>query len=100
MPYVTAPVASYLLSLADEVDIVVPRTERGYHPLCAAYTRGCIGPIARRLADGRLSMIDLVNDVQVRVVPYEELALFGNPDRLLANVNTPADYESIEANQP
>ena len=100
MPYVAAPLLRHLLELTAGADLVVPRTERGYHPLCAAYTRGCIGPIARRLADGRLSMIDLVNDVQVRVVPYEELALFGNPDRLLANVNTPADYESIEANQP
>ena len=100
MSYLLAPLLRHLLELTAGADLVVPQTERGYHPLCAAYTRVCIGPIARRLANGRLAMIDLVNDVQVRVVPYEELARFGNPDRLLANVNTPADYESIEANQP
>src|SRR5437016_6371717 len=33
MPYITAPFAAYLLSLAADAEIVVPRTERGYHPL-------------------------------------------------------------------
>jgi len=32
-----------------------------------------------------------------RIVPSEELDLFGNRHRLLANVNTPVEYEEIEA---
>src|SRR5574339_1308675 len=41
MPFVTAQLLRHLLALTSEADAVVPRTERGYHPLCAAYTRAC-----------------------------------------------------------
>ena len=36
---------------------------------------------------------------RTRVVPVEEMRRFGDPDRLLANVNTPADYADLEAVQ-
>jgi molybdopterin-guanine dinucleotide biosynthesis protein A len=101
MPFLSAPLLRHLLTLADGaagVDIVVPRTERGYHPLCAVYTRACLEPIARRLADGRLTLVALLDDVRVRVVTAEALAAFGDPDRLLANVNTPLEYRNIVAN--
>jgi molybdenum cofactor guanylyltransferase len=99
MPFVSAHVIAHLLSLAGEADIVVPRSERGYHPLCAVYSRACLEPVAARLADGHLKMLDLLAAVRVREVPAEELRRFGDPDRLLANVNTPADYAGLEALQ-
>ena len=70
----------------------MPQSERGYHPLCAVYTRACLAPAAARLADGRLKMRELLDEVRTRVVPLEDIRRFGDPDRLLANVNTPADY--------
>ena len=99
MPYVTAPFIAYLFSLASEVDIVVPQTERGYHPLCAVYTRACLEPVAVRLADRRLAMHDLVAAMRRRVVTAEEIDRFGDRYRLLANVNTPAEYAGLEALQ-
>jgi molybdopterin-guanine dinucleotide biosynthesis protein A len=99
MPYVTAPFAAYLLSLADAADVVVPRTDRGYHPLCAAYRRTCVEPIGRRLADGRFRMMEIFSDVRVREVSAGELDRFGDRDRLLANVNTPAELADLEASQ-
>ena len=99
MPYLSAVLLRHLLALTDSADAVVPRTEDGYHPLCAAYTRACIEPIARRLADGRLKMTDLFDDVRIRIVTAEEIEAFGDRHRLLANVNTPAAYSSIEANK-
>jgi molybdopterin-guanine dinucleotide biosynthesis protein A len=99
MPYLSTPFAAYLLSLAAEADIVVPQSERGYHPLCAVYTRACLEPAAARLADRRLKMRELVSSMRTRVVPVDEIRQFGDPDRLLANVNTPADYADLEALQ-
>ena len=75
------------------------RSDRGYHPLCAVYTRGCLEPAAARIADRRLKMSELVAGMRTRVVPIEDIRRFGDPDRLLANVNTPADYAGIEALQ-
>ena len=99
MPYVTAPLVAYLLSLACHADIVVPKTERGYHPLCAVYTRACLAPVTARLGARRLRMRDLVDEMPTRVVTAEEIDRFGNRHMLLANVNTPADYAGLEALQ-
>jgi molybdenum cofactor guanylyltransferase len=95
MPFVTAPLVTHLLTLSATADLVVPRTERGYHPLCAVYRRTCLDAVARRLADRRLKMTDMFSDVRVREVSGEELALFGDDHRLLANVNTPADFADL-----
>jgi molybdenum cofactor guanylyltransferase len=46
MPFVHARLLQHLIALTSEADAVVPRTERGYHPLCAAYTRACQPAIA------------------------------------------------------
>jgi molybdopterin-guanine dinucleotide biosynthesis protein A len=37
--------------------------------------------------------------LRMRVVPVEKMRRSGDPDRLLANVNTPADYADLEAVQ-
>jgi molybdopterin-guanine dinucleotide biosynthesis protein A len=99
MPHVTAPFAAYLLDLARAVDVVVPRTERGWHPLAAVYTRGCLDAVVQRLADRRLTIRDLFADVRTRVVTGDEIDRFGDRHRLLANVNTPAEYAGLEALQ-
>jgi molybdopterin-guanine dinucleotide biosynthesis protein A len=99
MPFVTAALAAYLLMLAGEADAVVPRTDGGYHPLCAVYRRACLPAVERRLAERRLKMLDLLHDLRVREVTADDLGRFGNCDRLLANVNTPAEFASLEALQ-
>ena len=99
MPCVDASLVRQLLDLSRDADIVVPCTEDGYHPLCAVYSRACLDAVARRLADRRLKMTDLFSDVRVRVVRAWEIDAFGDRHRLLANVNTPADYAGLEALQ-
>jgi molybdopterin-guanine dinucleotide biosynthesis protein A len=85
-----------VLALTPEADAVVPRTERGYHRLCAAYTRACQPAIAVRLDRRQIRMVDFRADVRVRVVCGDELAALGNHHRLLANINTPAEYEGLD----
>ena len=97
MPFVTASLLEHLLALTAEADAVVPRTERGYHPLCAAYTRACQPAIAAHLEARRLRMTDFFEEVRVRVVSAAELDALGDRHRLLANVNTPAEYDAIVA---
>lgn len=97
MPHVTAPLLAHLLALTAEADMVVPRTEHGYHPLCAAYTAACRPAVQRRLARGHLRLRDLMDDVRVRVVEEDEIAAFGENGQLLANVNTQAELAAIES---
>jgi molybdopterin-guanine dinucleotide biosynthesis protein A len=97
MPFVTAELLRHLIALTRDADAVVPWTERGYHPLCAAYTRACRPAIGARLRERRLEMIGLFEDIRIRAVTTGELDAFGDHRRLLANVNTPADYHEIGA---
>jgi molybdopterin-guanine dinucleotide biosynthesis protein A len=110
MPFVTAAFAERLIALAGAGDgppaVVVPVTGRGYHPLCAVYKKACRTLVARHLAARRLALKDLLNEMStshdgalVRAVTGRELEAFGDPGRLLANVNTPAEYEELEALQ-
>jgi len=99
MPYISGRLLRHLAAMAAGADAVVPRTDRGYHPLCAVYTRACVEPIARRLAERRLKMSDLFEDLRVRIVDAEELRSFGDVRRLLSNINTPADHQELEALQ-
>ena len=96
MPFVTERLLRHLLALTPGADAVVPRTERGYHPLCAAYTRACQPAIAAHLARGQLRMVEFLADVRVRVVGGDELAALGDHHRLLANINTPAEYDGLD----
>lgn len=106
MPFVTAPLLADMAARAERqpgVQAVVPRTKRGYHPLCAVYTRGCRPLISRHLADKRLKLVELIERLErsdhgsVLPVTEPELEVFGDPARLLANVNTPGEYEELEA---
>ena len=96
MPFVTAGFLESLLSLSESVDAVVPRTERGYHPLCAVYRRTCHPAVIRRLVERRLKLLDLFEDLSVHVVDQEHVAMFGG-ERLLTNVNTPDELHELEA---
>ena len=99
MPYLDGRFAEYLLSLAGDAAVVVPRTDRGYHPLCAVYTRACLEPVAARLAKRQLALLGLFTDVPTRIVTAAEMSRFGAPSRLLANVNTPDEYAGLDAFQ-
>jgi molybdopterin-guanine dinucleotide biosynthesis protein A len=109
MPFPDPALLAYMIELAGTADIVVPLTERGYHPLCAVYTRACKRPLTerlrrcsepgfdRRLNKRELRMTGLFEDVRVRTIETAELERFGDTARLFANVNTPAEYYELEA---
>jgi molybdopterin-guanine dinucleotide biosynthesis protein A len=99
MPNVTAPFLAHLLGQLDGVDAVVPKTERGYHPLCAVYAQSSRAAVQRRLDQGHLRMQELLADLRIRTVEGPELASFGEPDSLLANVNTQAALDALESQQ-
>jgi molybdopterin-guanine dinucleotide biosynthesis protein A len=100
MPFLTAGFLAFLASLADAEpppDAVVPRTGSGIHPLAAAYRRSCRPRVQALLAEGALAMRGLLDGLRVRDVEPDEIGRFGNPALLLANVNTPADLDHLQA---
>ena len=95
LPYVTTALLSHLIRVCDGMDAAVPRTERGYHPLCAVYAQSCATAVRHRLEHSTLRMRDLLGDLRVRTVEFEELTRYGAPESLLANFNTYADLDAL-----
>lgn len=88
---------AHLLRPLREVDAVVPRSASGAEPLCAAYGPGCLGPIRRAIAARELSMTSFWTELRVLELTPAELAPYGEPARLFANLNGPEDYQAALA---
>jgi molybdopterin-guanine dinucleotide biosynthesis protein A len=94
LPFVTAALLERLateLGTGEPVDAVVPRSRRGLEPLCAAYARRCAPYALARLERGALQVAGLLEDVAVRVLEPDALAVY-DAGALFENVNTPHDH--------
>jgi molybdopterin-guanine dinucleotide biosynthesis protein len=70
-------------------DVALPIVEGHLEPLHAIYGPGCAGPIARLLARGQHSILDLLPLVRVVNVEFDSAAPF-------FNINTPDDWEEAQ----
>jgi molybdenum cofactor guanylyltransferase len=94
MPFVSEALLSYLVEAGHTADIAIPRTARGYEPLCATYSRRCAGELARLIDQRRfrLSDVALIPGLIIRELGPDELAPFGPEETLFFNINTSDDY--------
>jgi molybdopterin-guanine dinucleotide biosynthesis protein A len=96
LPYLHPGLMQRLLDLAAEADGAWVKTPTGAEPLLACYRRHAAPRIRAEIQAGRLKARDLDHVLEIRAVELEELKAFGDPDRLLANINTPDDLSTIE----
>ena len=82
-PLVTPDLLRSLALACKGVDAAVPQTG----PLPGAYRKTALPVLQRRLAEERLSLRDALAELRTRTVELDE--------RLLANVNTPAELERL-----
>ena len=95
MPFLTESFLRHLVRLSEASErstIVMPRTAKGYEPLCAIYTRESAAGIRARLDRGEREAALPPGGVRVIEVGPEELAAFDPHGLLFVNVNTPHDY--------
>ena len=94
MPFVSEPLLAHLIGIGKDVDIAIPRTERGYEPLCATYSRRSAPELRRLLDAGRFRLGDVarIPGLTIREVGRNELSAFGPEEVLFFNLNTPDDH--------
>ena len=94
MPFVSEPLLAYLVEAGHTADIVIPRTARGYEPLCATYTRRTADALMRLVEEKRFALSEVARlpGLTIREIGRDELEPFGPEDVLFFNVNTPDDY--------
>ena len=98
MPFVTPELLRALVEGSAGSDAFLPESDgrRGVEPLCAVYGPACGPAIERQLARDDLRAIGFHADVNVGTLPLERVRVFGDPEVLFFNVNTPADLERAE----
>jgi len=92
MPFLTTELLQALVQI-EGADVVLPRSARGYEPLCAVYAKSCAQMLRDRIVRGELGIVAALDGLRVAEIGPETLAAFDREGRLFANVNTPHDYE-------
>jgi molybdopterin-guanine dinucleotide biosynthesis protein A len=96
MPFLDPNLLRYMIILAREHDVVIPRIGGLPEPLHAIYSKNCLEPIDRLLARGDLKIIDFFSEVRVRYVEEGEVDIFDPQHLSFFNVNTPHDLEEMK----
>jgi molybdopterin-guanine dinucleotide biosynthesis protein A len=95
LPFLSLPLLE-MLTRDSDADLVIPRSARGYEPLCATWSTACAAAIRRRIEGGHLKAALVVEDVRVEEIGPESLAACDPDGLLFVNVNTPHDYEQAQ----
>ena len=93
MPLLQPALLQELIRLAPEASAVVPLHHDRMQPLCAAYSKDCVGPLCACLDRGAYRVTDCVETVSPRYLQPEAWQRF-DPDGLsFLNVNREDDLE-------
>jgi molybdopterin-guanine dinucleotide biosynthesis protein A len=93
LPFVTPELVRSLA--ASVASIALPRVGGRLHPLLARYERSHLPALRESLARGA-PVQETVLALDPLVIGEDELRAFGDPERLLFNVNTSTDLERAE----
>lgn len=96
MPFVEPALLAALRARGEQgdVDAVLPESDgspRGTEPMCAWYSARCVPAIIAALDAGDRRAVAFHDSVRVARLPLAEVQRFGEPARMFANVNAPAD---------
>lgn len=93
LPFASAGLLQYLISLRGGYDVVVPMTKGHPEPLFAVYSKECLNPMKDLLEAGNYRIFDFYPRVRTRPVQGAELFPFDRSGSAFLNVNTPEEYE-------
>jgi len=101
MPFLNKGLISFMVNEANNHDAVIPERDGGLEPLCAIYSKACIGAIKNELLKDNLKVTSFLSSVKTRKVGDKEIAAFDPDGRSFININTPENlrrykYEGTE----
>ncbi len=99
MPFINKSVVQYLIENIDDADVVIPRTKDGLEPLHAIYSKNCVKPIRRMIDEGKSKIVDIYDQVKVKIVDEKDFFRYDPGGESFINVNTPEELRSIRKNE-
>jgi molybdopterin-guanine dinucleotide biosynthesis protein A len=88
MPFLNRDLLCYLIDIAPDFDVVVPRIDGELEPLHAVYSRDCLAPIKELIDKDRLVISQLFRLVKTRYVDKDEIVRFDPRCLSFFNINT------------
>jgi molybdenum cofactor guanylyltransferase len=93
MPFVTGELLAWIAALGEP--LAVPSFGDRLHPLLGLYDASLLEQLKGALKAER-ALQETVAELSPRLIEEGDLKPFGDPERLLFNVNTPEDLEAAE----
>ncbi len=95
MPFVSTELIQCLKSHRTTAsEIVMPRINEQFYPLCALYRTALWQKVKLLLEKGERRLLALVDVCRVQIVARDALTRIDPDLRFLMNINTPQDYQS------
>jgi FdhD protein len=96
LPFLDPDIIRYLCEIrTGDYGAVVPLSKGGREPLHAVYTSACKDIFEDAIQQGERKILDVLDRINIREVPYDELQSAGGQRSSFLNVNTPEEYEGI-----
>lgn len=92
-PFLSVSLLEYMIQICSTFDVVVPRIKNKLEPLCAVYSKICLGPIQGLLEQDKLRISELFSMVKVKYVEEDEINSFDPEHLSFFNINSQADLE-------
>ncbi len=96
MPFVSPRLVRQLAERSAGYDAFVPRHGGQVEPLCAVYGKGCLKAMRGFIQTGGRRIFDVYEKFNTGYLELDDWGL-GDPERLFANVNTPAELQTARA---
>lgn len=93
MPFLNQALLGYMVELAPNFDLVIPRLVNMIEPLHAVYSKNCLAPMEYLLKQGSLKVRQLFDLIKVRYVETDEINRFDPKHLSFFNINTEADLK-------
>ncbi len=93
-PFIRPALIRLMLSELDaSLDVLVPFHDGRYEPLCAIYSKNCIGPIEDQLKRKDFKIYHFFDQIRLKTLPAERIKAADPEMRSFFNINTPEAYQ-------
>lgn len=94
MPFLNPDLVHHICAGCDgSVDVVIPQTQYGFEPMCAAYAQRCLEPIERNLSRNRLQIVETIKKLKVRTISEKQVLRIDPHLTSFINVNAAQDLD-------
>ena len=93
-PFIKQSIIEYMVGQIEPgYEVIIPKTNDGFEPLSAVYSKDCIPLIEANLEKNIIMIKKFFREKKVKKIPIEQLKVIDPDMRFIFNVNTPEDLE-------